>query len=124
MPLQLRPRFSLRWILVLFAFVGVILYLFFVRPTVIAQQLIASVKSPDFKPGSLLPSDDGGKWTLQDAYLQPREWTDVWKCQRRVQVHATLPGAGGGSTTHMLAEYSVGPLQAEMRQLQLVDSKD
>ena len=122
----MRPRFSLRWLLIGFTVLTIAFYFLFVRPTMIAQQLVASVKSTEFKPGSLLPSGDKevqGTWKVKDAYLQPREWSDVWRCQRRAQVIATLNNPPG-SPTRMLVNYTAGPLHTQMNQLQLIDVRN
>lgn len=114
----MRPRFSIKRILTCFALVAAVLYLFVVRPTTVAQRLVESASSPEFNPGSLLPADDGQEWTLQVAYLLPREWADTWRCRRRAQILAISQ-----TRTRMIVEFAAGPLHAEMRQLQLVESR-
>lgn len=93
----MRPRFSLRWLLIAFAFSGFVFYLLFVRPTAIATRFVAAVENGDVDlQKSFYPSDQ-----LQNqAYLsaaqrfndfrtasmsiEPRTWKDFVNCRRRI----------------------------------------
>jgi hypothetical protein len=84
----MRPRYSIRWLLIAFGILTVVFYLLFVRPTVLAEKLITSTKDGVHAPlpPSLTRNDDmlqNRKWKFKDARLQPREWADVWRFRRR-----------------------------------------
>ena len=88
---NMRPRFSLKWLLIVFTILGVAFYVAFVRPTVIANRFIESLKDTEY---TTLPSDLAGqdemlrtrKWKFKDARLEPREWADVWRCRQRFSI--------------------------------------
>jgi hypothetical protein len=91
----MRPRFSLRWLLIAFTLLAVAFYLCFVRPTVIAKEFVNAVNMGGESRDSaftsaafgtkrgILPSyfflDRGA-----EAHLIPRTWSDIWRCQRRI----------------------------------------
>jgi hypothetical protein len=99
----MRPRFSVRLLLVIFAVLAAACYLVFARPTVIAERFVAAVKARDFRVAELLlkpqrfrsganliayymsPSaEPTTKAVLIYAEVLPREWSDIWSFQRRV----------------------------------------
>lgn len=78
----MRPRFSLRWLLLVFTLLTVAFYLLFVSPTFVADRLIAASDRDDLselKPWLGVPP----VLRIRSARLQPREWSDVWRFQRR-----------------------------------------
>lgn len=91
----MRPRFSLRLILLAFALLGLALYVFVVRPTALAQRFVAAVEERDYDAAQRLMVD-GGDWGRVVrppqsfkadriyAELMPREWQDVWRVRRRI----------------------------------------
>ena len=94
---MMRPRFSLKWLLIAFTILGVAFYVAFVRPTVIAQRFINLVEHDELQRAESLfiepdkPFDLGRKEksvpVIVEAELLPRTWHDVLKMQRRLEVH-------------------------------------
>ena len=88
-----RPRFSLKWILVSFAFIGFVCHLLFVRPTELAGRLITAVEKSDLNAtnqmGLPLIPEDG--FNLDSIQLMPHNWSDVLKGRRRVSVRTRNP---------------------------------
>jgi hypothetical protein len=103
----MRPRFSLRWILVSFVFFGVLLYVVFARPTVMANRL-----ANDFKRGDFSALDNVEFWASYarpttsitsvmqsleawadkgrpiEVSVEPRTWEDIWLWRRRLKLLA------------------------------------
>jgi hypothetical protein len=83
-------RFSLRRLLILTGLVAVMLYGLYLRPTVIAKQVIQEVQTvTDLKRISEKYFDgvlfrDGE--TLQGCDLEPRMWTDIFACRQRFTI--------------------------------------
>lgn len=91
----LRPRFSLRWMLILFALFGVLFYLLFVRPTVLANEFVAAINGHDYERANSLfdfvPTIRGfssfrGETCWYMGEVRPREWSDLWHCRRIIRV--------------------------------------
>lgn len=95
----MRPRFSLRWLLILFAFFAFALYFCFVRPTALANKFVYLVEHDDLKGADslliephqplalvLYAGTEPDQRVLQ-AVLNPRSWEDIWKCRRRIDIH-------------------------------------
>jgi hypothetical protein len=88
----MRPKFSLKWLLVLFIVLAAAFYNLVVRPTALATSLIADARKGNYAAvTSLVPNDEllqngNGTWKFSDARLQPRNWTDLWRCQRRFSI--------------------------------------
>jgi hypothetical protein len=95
-----RPRFSLRWLLIALTLFALVLYLFVVHPTVRAHQLIAAINHGDFRGlmelgmlGSLQSHDKNYSFENCNttAEIASRTWPDVYKCRRNVVVHVRFP---------------------------------
>jgi hypothetical protein len=82
------------------AIVAAILYAFVARPTMIAQRFVAAVAKQDYdRAGAMLRSRSdwvrvvrpGGSVKADRIYaeVQPREWSDVWNCRRRILVRVS-----------------------------------
>lgn len=90
----MRPRFSLRVILVVVAVVAGALYVGCVRPTMIAQRFVAAVMRRDYAAASRLAGDKRWQAVVHPnngirpdwvyAELVPREWADWWRCERHI----------------------------------------
>ena len=96
----MRPRFSLRWLLIAFTVLSVIFYVLFIRPTVIAQSYVARAKSGDFSDVENLCHTDTRladnlqyAWRMdridfstaeKQLHLEPRTWNDLRRFQRRL----------------------------------------
>lgn len=89
----MRPRFSLRVILVVVALVAGTIYFGCVRPTMVAERFVAAVMRRDFVAASQLAGDDRWQAVVQPngsradwvyAELVPRERTDWWRCERHI----------------------------------------
>src|SRR5262245_2228265 len=98
-----RFRFSLRRFLLLIAVFDVLFYFLFVRPTVLANHVLSLVEKGDLealsKLGVEIPkthkyfSTNGEHYIeVHNTYnsiegrIQPRQWSDVWHCRRRVEI--------------------------------------
>jgi hypothetical protein len=88
-------RFSLRLLLVAFGIFAVLLYVFIVRPTVIAEKFIVAVSRQDFDAAKVLVKGEYSWRRLVEqanlpqpdhvyADLIPREWQDIWRGRRRI----------------------------------------
>jgi hypothetical protein len=92
---SVRPRFSLRLVLVAFALLSVLLYVLIIRPTTLANRFVDAVGRRDYDAAQALMSN-AGEWDgvvnppqvfkadRVYAELMPREWEDVWSCERRI----------------------------------------
>ena len=116
---MIRPRFSLRWMLIAFTLLAVIFYFCFVWPTVNAQRLVADINVGNY---SRLPVfKDSIHIVDADAFLLPRSWDDALRCRRRVGVEVTrktfylLRSREGGLTTKFIL-YESGPLGMYQRE--------
>jgi hypothetical protein len=89
----MRPRFSLRWLLVSFTVLAVIFYLLFVRPTQVAQSFVDRVNAGNYwelfselqrQPRTSANNESGGLWGKSlFASVSPRSWSDIFQCRRR-----------------------------------------
>jgi hypothetical protein len=111
----MRPRFSLRWLLIVLAVFAVALYVFFVQPTIRSYQLVSIAKEGVFQPSSNVFTDLQGIWTSRNAQLQPRTWKDLLKFRRRVIVLAKLD-VGSGLIYDVGLTYSIGPFDSQIIQ--------
>jgi hypothetical protein len=122
---RMRPRFSIRWLLVVFAIVALTFYALFVRPTIVAQQLVADAKSGELKPrpSDMLPDYWLQKqWQFHDAQVLPRTWHDIWRLQRRVIVDATLKDES--AVRHLaLLDYTADPLNYQITNWRFAKNK-
>jgi hypothetical protein len=91
----MRLRFSLRLVFVAATLVAIALYWFIVRPTAMANLFTTAVRERDYATARSLLHDDF--WALLPqpksltesidlvyAEVLPREWSDIWHCQRRI----------------------------------------
>jgi hypothetical protein len=95
----MRPRISLRWLLIVFAIFGIAFYFVFARPTVIAQRFAAAASSQDLRQLTELVSNDDDLgfhvfrefWEVKPtrvsmrAVVQPLTWNDVASFRRRIE---------------------------------------
>jgi hypothetical protein len=100
---QMRPRFSLRWLLIAVAVLAIGLYVLFIRPTVVAQRFVAAIGRGDYSDlgtmrGSKLLqrfASESDRVTSADveifARLEPQTRDDVFKFQRRLWVFIFFP---------------------------------
>src|SRR6478735_5443629 len=93
---MMRPRFSLRWLLIVFTLIAVALYVFFVHPTVAANRFVVAVNRGDFRELTALGMLKSLKSIIKDfsfenytvsAELKPRTWRDVCKFCRKALVY-------------------------------------
>jgi hypothetical protein len=99
-----RLRFSLRWLLILFAVVAVILYFIFVRPTVVANRFASEINRGNLSELDRLYTYNNGQAEVPfkrddrsfAAVVQPRTWVDTICCRRRIEVDATRDGSFAG----------------------------
>jgi hypothetical protein len=91
----MRPRFSIRWLLVLIAALALCCYVLFVRPTVIAHRFVDAIKHRDLEtaqglllnnwPHGITPPLDASE-SIEFVYAEvlPRDWNDIWALQRKL----------------------------------------
>lgn len=97
----MRPRFSLKWLLLSFAILAACLYAFYVYPTTKAERLVAAINRAEVHPYDVVPQPDtiyfsnpeirrkiGARKTAA-AQLLPRTWDDFWHARRRLGVTVT-----------------------------------
>ncbi len=91
----MRPRFSLRWLLIAFTLVAVALYVFFVHPTVRANRFAGAINGGDFAELKALGMNEKLGVSLEvckvKAILKSRTWRDVFKFRRKASVLVTFP---------------------------------
>jgi hypothetical protein len=55
--------------------------------------------------------DEMGNWAgsvdRMNAEVVPREWADVWKCQRRILVHVTSHGDDSGKRIECITDFDL-----------------
>ena len=98
----MRPRFSLRWLLIAFTIMSVAFYILIIRPTTIAQRFVTALNRGDVTAlrmladgvqdsllNSLHQQDKNIK--LEDvkfsAEIRPQTWRDIYKFRRDVWLH-------------------------------------
>src|SRR5436190_595734 len=93
--LPMRLRFSLRLVLVIITLSALALYWFLVRPTENAYRFVAAVEAHDYETArrllqsdfwAFLPQPKDRTTTIDLVYAEvlPREWSDIWRCRRRL----------------------------------------
>ena len=102
----MRPRFSLKWLLIAFTLLSVAFYIVYVYPTAKANQFAGRVRNGDHSEFEAVVHGDrqlesnmrelnGPEFSLKHADLKatikPRTWTDYWKLRRRVVVLIKVP---------------------------------
>jgi hypothetical protein len=92
---RMRPRFTIRWLLVLVAALATLCYVLFVRPTVMAYRFVEAIEQRDYSAAKVLlhsyrpnritpPLEDTESINFAYAEVLPREWSDIWALQRRL----------------------------------------
>jgi hypothetical protein len=93
----IRPQFSLRFLLIGFVTISLLLYAVVVRPTVIADRFIRAIEKHDYKLAtSMLDGHDENAITSVytspapncEAIISPRTWADVRNFRRTITVWA------------------------------------
>jgi hypothetical protein len=90
-------KFSLRTLLAIITVVAAALYVIVARPTLLAQWFVFAVSQQEYERASAMMRSrsawvrvvrphDSEKADRVYAELQPREWSDVWSCRRRIRV--------------------------------------
>jgi hypothetical protein len=90
----MKPRFSLRRLLIAFALLAVLLHVCVVRPTSSAERFAAAVLREDYSAARAFLID-GNDWDTAIglgsskadhiyADVMPREWQDILRCRRRI----------------------------------------
>ena len=109
----------MRLLLVGFGIATGAFYLLFVRPTELANKFAGVVAAQDVKLATtMLNSDDETsiKSNFSDAVchpeVQPRTWSDVWHCRRRITVLASVPSSSGvGMVFQQQSTFEAGPFR-------------
>jgi hypothetical protein len=100
----IRIRFTIRLLFVITAVLAVALYVLYVRPTLIANRFVAAVTRHDYSTAKSLlvcddlPGLDDETGTVEQIYAEvlPREWEDIYKCQRKVVIRFVHRQEEGG----------------------------
>jgi hypothetical protein len=116
----MRPRFSLKWLLIAFTILGVAFYFAFVRPTVLANKLVNLIDRDEFQLAESLIVEPSKPFAFKgfngaesepvvaEVRLLPRKWRDLWKMQRRLDVRVirTRPTlSGNGQNNHLAMQF-------------------
>jgi hypothetical protein len=93
----MRPRFTIRWLLVLIAATATLCYVLFVRPTVLAHHFVKTIEHRDYAAavsllrhdtypysGRIPPLNDAESIDYAYAEVLPRDWSDIWALHRRL----------------------------------------
>ena len=102
------PRFSLRLTLVFFAFFGIVFYLFFVRPTIIANRFVNLIQSNEYREAESLCVSDSRRFSdyvnsesvVVTVKLHARTRNDIWKMRRRMWVRVIPISSEGDSNRY------------------------
>jgi hypothetical protein len=105
----MRPRFSVRLLLIVFAVLAVVCYVLLARPTLMAERFASAVNNRDYGAAHSLLRDQRfwrrssffaiytpqsatptSKTVLIYAEVLPREWSDIWSFQRRLIFRVAL----------------------------------
>jgi len=90
-----RPRFSLRWLLIAFTLAAVAFYVCFVHPTIRANRFVSAIKRGYFEELKALKMHEKLGVSLEDckvtAEVKPRTWRDVYKFRRKALVQVAFP---------------------------------
>ncbi len=111
----MRPRFSIRLLLLVITVLAATCYVLLVRPTVIAKRFVAAVNERDqLAAQSLLPrrdfwigreflaisnppgKDETARLVFVYAEVLPREWNDICSFERRIIFRAGFHDDRGG----------------------------
>ena len=92
----MRPRFSLRLMMVAMTFSAIASYWLFVRPNSVAQQFVDLVRAKEYREAELLCGDSTHSFLVDqvdsfgecevEATLFPRRWSDLVRLQQRMSV--------------------------------------
>ena len=107
----MRPRFSIRWLLLFVTLVAIACGIF-IFPTLRAGQLVSAVNNGDFSELDSLEMMKANwqykKYSYKDlktqAVLHPRTWRDVFQFRRRVSINM-WPPANTENLSPMSATY-------------------
>ena len=120
---RMRPRFSLRWMLIAFNLLAVVLYVLSIRPTAIATQFVNRVNSGDLSEFHAL--DTGLGMTVQDnirgfsqgthtieivgtsATLKPRTFSDFFMLRRSIEVSTEFRQEVAGAEQSVSAGFNL-----------------
>jgi hypothetical protein len=85
----MRPRFSLRWLLIAFAIFSVCLYVLFIRPTVLAERFVAAINRGEADPYDVVQRPQLAASRPTDnktvvARVLPRTWSDILHARREL----------------------------------------
>jgi hypothetical protein len=93
----MRPRFSIRWLLALFAASASVCYVLFVRPTTLAHRFVEAVAERDFDTvesllGHRLAVFKTDSQSVDRVYAEvmPRDWSDIWALRRRLLLRVSF----------------------------------
>src|SRR5262245_29983824 len=109
------PRFSIRWLLVLTALVAMLLYVLYLRPTVVARNYVQQMQMAAKGDLSGVSRQYFNNMNIEgaklDARLQPRSWPHVFKCQQLFTINMALPVPGkSGEWIVGVRDYCATPL--------------
>jgi hypothetical protein len=111
----MRPRFSLKWLLIAFTVLSVAFFVAIVWPTLIAQRFVSAIERGDYDDAVSMCAEEKrqglAEWFFRDnatvkVTLAPRGWRDILKSQRSMFVQ-TIPERQSASPQPTIA-YKVG----------------
>jgi hypothetical protein len=103
----MRPRFSIRLLLVAVFVVSLACYVSFVRPVVFAEQFMRAFEAEDFTAAESLCCDSSNQFLTEsmndgrtysvEVKVFPRKWRDVWKLRQPMVVSVIPEPSSPGS---------------------------
>lgn len=107
---SMRPRFSLKWLLVGITLAAVILYSLFIYPTVVAHRFARAVEHGDYQYALSFIEEEPRKTIAErlavtekstvKVTISRRVWRDIWNLQRSIQIRV-IPGERGSSSSQL-----------------------
>jgi len=102
----MRPRFSVRLLLLTVALLAIGFYALFVRPTVVADRFVNLIEQGDYdaaykffwgaSPQTFHEREPNQSVERVYAEVLPREWSDIWTFQRRILLRLHFHDDMGG----------------------------
>lgn len=111
--------------MIAFTVLGVAFYVLFVRPTVLANQFVRDIQAGDFAQADALLGEavknrfgksTGFEEHTTVASVYPRDWSDIWRFRRTIEVSSFFPNdrIGIGTSEQVMAT-DLPPAKLQMR---------
>jgi hypothetical protein len=113
----MRPRFSLRWLLIVTALIAATCYWWIARPTIVAERFVRAFKDDDLAAIDSVWNDQASGGTPFSQFrefgalqieLAPRSAADLWRGERRLTLNGRKIGPISESHTWTLVASNTG----------------